>query len=256
MNLQQNKQAGSKSNIGLRVVDGRVVDNKDPEGLCRVRVEILGKTDETDKDNLPWLETMGPLGLGGSGYTSDFGIPQINTQVKVLFADDSMQSGLVIGSCRNRASIPNDPVKITKGYKHPKTSEHTYSEVWDSQNEQQDSFNSDLTEDYPYTHGWVDNAKNWFKVNMLKRCFEFVANSLLRLKSYANGDTVLYIPGHLKIIIEKDVQIEVRGNVDKTIFGNKNEHVLGERVTQIEGNETRTSGKNIYDSASPNIYEN
>lgn len=255
-NLQQQKQAGLISNIGSRLTEGRVVDNKDPEGLGRVRVEIQGKTDEESVENLPWLDLMLPLHLGASAYTSSFGIPQINTQVVVLFADDNMRSGYVIGAKLNRKSLPNDPAKVSEPYKHPQSSEHHYTEAWDTENTTQTSFSNDFTQDYRYCWGWVDNAKNWFKVNMVKRCVEFVTNGLLKFKSYANGDTVVHIPGNFKLVVDGDVYFEVRKNMDKIVLNNQYDHTLGNRESQIEGTELRKSNTVIIDQGGPNIYGN
>ena len=253
-NIQQQKQSGFASALG-KIAEGRVVDNLDPEGLGRVRVEILGKTDNFKPEDMPWLDLMTPLFLGGSAYSHQYAVPQINTQVIVLFTDDKMTGGYVIGSKLNRKSNPNDPAGISEPYKHPTASEHLFTEPWDSKQEEQTSFSMDFTQDYPHTWGWVDNAKNWFRTNMAKRFTEFVTNGQCKLKTYSNGDTVLHITGNMKVVIDKDCYVEIRGNKDTIIFKNNYEHTIGQRFHKIDKTEVRVAESTITDQGSK-ILEN
>lgn len=251
-NIQQANQAGVVSNFN-KIHEGRVIDNKDPQGLGRVKVEILGKSDDAKPEDLPWLDLMLPLHLGASAYTANYAVPQINTQVVVMMVDD--KTGYVIGSKLNRISNPTDPAELGEQYMHPVASERMFSDAWDAQAEKAQAFSPSMVEDYPYTWGWVDNAKNWFKVNMLKRAIEFVTNGLVKFKTYSNGDTVLHITGNFKIVIDKDFYLETRGNNDNITLGNQYNHISGNRITQIDGMEQRTASSDIYDTGA-NIFQN
>lgn len=217
---------------------GQVVANDDPKTIGSVKVEIPGLTRGIDKKYLPWYLCMMPAGLGGSTYSqTNFGVPQVNTQVVVVFPTEDLYSGIVIGNLINRVTFPNDKLDIGTDYIHPTASEHHFTENWDAaegSTPDQKVFSPDLGDDYPFSHGWVDPAMNWFKVNMMKRSTEFVLNSFTKFKNYWNGDTVVHVTGNLKLVIEKDFYLEVRGNTDFIHFNSKYEHVIGNEVKMVE----------------------
>lgn len=227
---------------------GQVVANDDPKTLGRVRVEIPGLTKGMELDAMPWYSVKLPSVLGGSVYTGLFGIPQVNTMVVVEFMDESIYSGIVTGSLLNRVTFPDDKLNLAVDYIHPKSSEHHFTENWDMVDDRvpdQKQFSPDMAEDYPFCWGWVDNAMNWFKVNMMKRTAELVFNNFLKFKTYPNGDTIIHIPGNLKLVIEKDFYTEVRGSEDHIVFNNKYEHVLANNVTMTEHMEIRNAKRGM-----------
>jgi len=91
-----------------------------------------------------------------------------------------------------------------------------------------------MSQDYPFSWGWVSPAMSWFKENLMKRTVEFVHNSFTKFKTYANGDTVIHITGNLKLVVEKDFYVEVRGHEDHITFNNKYEHIIGNHITMTE----------------------
>lgn len=216
---------------------GQVVENDDPKRLGRAKVEIPGLTKGLKKDAMPWYRTWQPSILGASTYSGTFAVPQVNTIVCVEFDSEDLYDGTIIGGPMNRVTMPNDKLNLSADYIHPPSSENHFTENWDKVDDtspNQKHFSPDLTDDYPFTWGWVDPALNWMKVNMLKRSFEFVLNNFLKFKSYGNGDTLLHIPGNLKVVIEKDLYLEVRGYTDLIHFNSLYQHVIGTKIEKVE----------------------
>lgn len=229
---------------------GKVVANDDPDGRCRVRVEIEGITKGMEVSNMPWFETAQPTGLGGSPYTSQFAVPQVNTSVLVQFTDQtSMYSGIVTHSVNGEHTSPQDQLSLTKDYMIPEPVEVHFTENWSANDVTTDDkgmrvsvLNPNLTEDYPMTHGWVDSALNWVKHNMLKRTSQFVFNNFLAMVTHGNGNTVIRIPKNLRIVVEKDFLLEVKGSKDEIVQNGSYTHVLGKEIKMVEGS-SRTEAK-------------
>ena len=216
---------------------GTVVHNEDQKVLGRVKVEIPGLTLGLSKKHLPYYTVMQPPGLGASMYTSNFAVPQLNTSVMVMFPSDDIHNGIVVGALNNRTNMPFDQLNLAADYVHPKSSKTSATTNWDNVDDTtpgQKHFSPDMAEDYPGCHGWVDNALNWFKVNMFKRTVEFVTNSFTKFKIYGNGDTVAHITGNLKLVVEKDLYVEVRGNSDFLCYNSHHEHILGSYEQIVE----------------------
>lgn len=231
---------------------GTVIDNIDPEKIGRVKVEIEGLTSQLIKEAIPWFNILLPAGLGGSFYTSNFAIPQVNTTVVVVFPDDNIYSGIVVGTLLTRLTMPDDKMNLAVDYIHPEASEHKTTRNWDKPNplaKGQKEFSCDFADDYPFSWGWVSNALSWVKENMMKRTFEFVHNSFTRFKIYSNGDTILNITGNLKIVVEKDLYFEVRGNNDNIVLGSKYSHTLGSQANLTEGRSYELAKKGKMNSA-------
>ena len=149
----------------------------------------------------------------------------------------------------NRVANPDDKLNYGTDILIPQSSECTFTKNWDNRQPAPNTthFTPNMLEDYPHTWGWVDNAMNWFKVNMLRRTVEFVTNSYTKFKTYYNGDTVLHVTGNLKIVIEKDLYIEVRGSRDEIVYNHAYEHILGQCVRKVEKTELREAKQGITD---------
>lgn len=237
LNDAPSAQSSEKSQPTQSIYQGQVVAVDDPKGLGRVKVEIPGLTQGIDKDILPWFSIMQPVGLGGSLYSGNFSVPQENTLVMVMFPNKDMYSGIVIGVVINRVTLPDDKLNLCVDYIHPKASEHHFTQNWDKVDDTvkgQKHFSCDFSDDYPRCWGWVSNAMTWVKENMVKRTFEFVHNSFTKFKIYYNGDTILHITGNLKLIIEKDFYLEVRGSEDHITMNQRYDHVIGNHVHMVE----------------------
>ena len=71
-----------------------VVNNNDPENKGRVRVIVHGLTNDIPYNYLPWYSLI----LQGNNYF----IPPNGSMVLVLFMDDSVSNGIVIGVISNQ----------------------------------------------------------------------------------------------------------------------------------------------------------
>lgn len=97
------------------------------------------------------------------------------------------------------------------------------------------------TEDsYPESYGFIDKIKNWFKINQKTKTAELVHPSLTRIKVDGNGDTLLYISGNLKLIVDGDRTDYVKGNYGILVGGTKTEKVGG-AVTETYGADHNTT---------------
>lgn len=86
--------------------EGDVVNNADPEGYNRIRVQVKGLTISEDEqtfipeDKLPWL----PIKFGvKSGANSSGSIPNIGARVLVHYPTDDIYHGIVIGTIQSKA---------------------------------------------------------------------------------------------------------------------------------------------------------
>jgi len=76
-------------------------------------------------------------------------------------------------------------------------------------------------EDYPDTYGFIDEAKNFIKINKKMGKAEFVHQSNVQIKMDKNGNVTLYVPGSLKHIVDGDYSLLVKGNMDLIVNGKK-----------------------------------
>jgi uncharacterized protein involved in type VI secretion and phage assembly len=92
-----------KNSNGKGLVVGTVTDNKDPEGLCRVKVmmpTLMGK------DECIWARLAAPMAGGDRGMQF---IPEVHDEVLVAFEHDDASRPYVIGALWNGKDKP--PVK-------------------------------------------------------------------------------------------------------------------------------------------------
>ena len=74
-------------------IQSEVVDNDDPKGFSRVKVSIVGWTDEIDKELLPLYVIAYPI---SSSPNTPAGMPRIGSRVLVEFQDDDIYNGVVV----------------------------------------------------------------------------------------------------------------------------------------------------------------
>lgn len=73
-----------------RTYVGVVVDNKDPDRLCRIKVQIAQVFDDISTDLLPWvLPSLNHTG-GASAETGNVDIPEIDSKVSIVFEDGNI----------------------------------------------------------------------------------------------------------------------------------------------------------------------
>ena len=74
----------------------RVIDNNDPEGWGRVRVQFIWQ--EKHQTKTPWIRVVQPHAGGGKGF---YFIPEIGEEVWVDFEDQNAERPFVVGSNYN-----------------------------------------------------------------------------------------------------------------------------------------------------------
>ena len=92
----------------MKLYRGIVVDNKDPEKMGRVRVQIHNLTRGSDIDTLPWAEVIQSTTTGvlnGIGYSS---VMRKGTNVYVIFEEDNHRFPVVIGTIVGKSETYED----------------------------------------------------------------------------------------------------------------------------------------------------
>ena len=189
---------------------GIVVDNEDPMKLGRIKCQVNARWEEAPIERLPWIFPMNPYGLGGSKMTSYFGVPELMTEVWVMFPFDDEYYPFYIG--------------------YPQ-SEKTHQDDW-------------ADEDYPETFGFCDSQVHWWRVNKKERYTEWFHISGMTLRHYDEGEIHWHIPKNLHITVGEDMLVKVMGKqvweVDSTcskiVKGKQVLTVLSDRSERITGN--------------------
>ncbi len=94
---------------------GTVVDNKDPEGLGRVRVRIYGTNSggkSVNNDSLPWADVVGSNEFGLVGGVGISSVLHCGTDVWVMYQTsngvDNKDKPVVIGTCHKKVEKRED----------------------------------------------------------------------------------------------------------------------------------------------------
>jgi len=88
---------------------GKVLDNKDPDGKGRIKVQLMWQPDE-DKSSLPWMQQLSPSAGGGGKNRGIHFTPELGDFVMVGFTANDPSQPFVMGSITsddNRDSSPN-----------------------------------------------------------------------------------------------------------------------------------------------------
>ena len=140
--------------IENRFFRGKCVDNKDPFNIGRVRIRVEGIHDNFEDSQIPW--SLSALNMCCNAGTGGIDIPDINTNVWILYLSEQGDSSLYFGASYTRNSVLNE----------------------------------ELTKDYPNTYGFVDSYNNVFVVNKDKGYFKLLLKDGAELDFHSNG---LYI---------------------------------------------------------------
>lgn len=163
---------------------GVVVDNNDPKMLGRVKAAITGLLEDST-EMLPWVAPLNPFGLGGSNNCSSFSVPEIGSELIVVFPYEEIYFPFYIG-------------------------------YWQSSVTHQ----SDFDEDYPETYGFKDNTGNILKVNKGQQYAEIEHSSGAKIKIDDEGSLFIDLPGDKHINIIKDKLENINGQWLINIVGN------------------------------------
>lgn len=158
---------------------GRVVENKDPRMLQRVKVYIRGIYEDADITKLPWVFPKSDSGLGGRPDSSNFQVPEIGSEVLVSWPNKDVYHPFYQGRRLNDLTTPKEP----------------------------------FTESYPNSYGQIDSTLQWWKVNKELKYTEYFSKELGKLIRFdGEGNLVINIPKNLIIQIGNELQIGVGGS--------------------------------------------
>lgn len=133
----------------FRTYIGTVVDNEDPREIGRVKTTVTGLV-EGSKSILPWMHQAGPIGLGSQTKHSWFSVPQIGTQVYIVFPSQSIYHGIYYAR----------PIRYDQG---------------------RDPYYFSKSKNYPKRYGWTDPQGTRLAIDMVKREMSFTHTSGFKL---------------------------------------------------------------------------
>jgi hypothetical protein len=170
---------------------GKVVYNLDPLKLGRIKCYVRGIYEDSDHTKLPWAFPKNPTGLGGKPDCSSFCVPEIDSEVTIVF---------------------------------PFGDENTpfYDGYWQSKLTTQSSL---FSKDYPNTYGWVDSVIEWFRINKIEPSLEFFRSTLGDLiRIDKDGNLLINVPASL--IINVGDSFRVKGGVSSFSVSQSNISVV------------------------------
>jgi uncharacterized protein involved in type VI secretion and phage assembly len=176
------------NNLG-RPHKGLVVltDAAETKKLGRVKVRIKSLLEETDTDKLPWVYPQSPAGLGGKPNTGSFMVPEIGSEVTVVFPFDDVYAPFYIGHWKSDLTIQNEL----------------------------------FTDNYPESYGFVDSQVQWIRVNKATGVSEFynqAGNLIIQLD--ASGNLNINVTGDFNLNVTGDINMKAGGNanIDGTLL--------------------------------------
>lgn len=202
-----------KSQSNLIVPQRAVVkDNNDPDKRCGIKVVIKDFIeDPISIDDLPWYYPLNSYGLGGRVDLSSMTIPEIGTEVIIVFPYNDIYFGF-------------------------------YTATWQSDTTHQAE---PFDESYPESYGWIDSLVQWLKVNKEEQYTELYrridgtgsrwSNELIRVDK--EGNLWINIPNNLNIKVNNDINLEVTNDVITKILNNLNLKILNNSNTLIQNNQ-------------------
>jgi hypothetical protein len=189
---------------------GKVVKNDDPLKLGRLKCYIKGIYEDTSSDcaGIPWAFPKNPTGLGGKPDCSSFVVPEIDSEVTILFPFNDI----------------NTPF---------------YDGYWQSKLTTQSSL---FSEDYPDSYGWVDSVIEFLRVNKKKpfvELFRRAFNDMVRWDEA--GNLLINVPASMMINIGTDLTVKI-GNTMTTVAGVNSTHYAGQDYNVGAGRSIGGSG--------------
>lgn len=165
---------------------GTVIDNQDPEGLGRVKVNVPNLFDPTQGD-VPWIgpSKKSPFGIG-SGY-GVYGSPQVGSQVRIELQDGDAHYGLSVAD------------EYTKANANAKFKD-------------------------PWKWGFKDPSGNELFVDLHTQDWQFTHSSGLTIFINHNGRLTITTPEDTDVIASGKVNITSSGDTTITASGNVDIH--------------------------------
>lgn len=196
----------------------RVIDNNDPLGMKRVRVQFSWQKDTNE--TTPWIEVVSPYTGAGKGH---YFTPEIGEEVLVAFRNGNAENPYVAGALYNGAEVsgyatPNNDLKVIKT-----RSGHTII-----MNDSEDKMSITI----------LDQSGNTIYLDTVKKSITITA-----------PETIDIICKNLNIKVEENMKTTVGHNQENTI-GKNIKTVAKEEISQDSGKKTIiASGDNTEISA-------
>ena len=234
----QNSGAFPKSHEQM----GRVVENADPLGLGRVRVQMVWQ--EAGSEKTPWIRLLQPHSGSGKGF---YFVPEIGEEVLVGFQGGNAEKPYVIGAQYNGkeksgyADKENSikAVHTRSGHKLVFTEDESILITDKSGNEiLLDTKGSNITITAPET--MTLNAKN-LNINVSQNMTTNVGNNMI---TNVTNDTTISIGGNHQIDIEKDHQFSSKNYAQK---------VEGDKIIDIFGKLDETTSETLHNAKDGNV---
>ena len=221
---------------------GRVVENADPLGLGRVRVQMMWQ--EAGSEKTPWIRLLQPHSGSGKGF---YFVPEIGEEVLVGFQGGNAEKPYVIGAQYNGkeksgyADKENSikAVHTRSGHKLVFTEDESILITDKSGNEiLLDTKGSNITITAPET--MTLNAKN-LNINVSQNMTTNVGNNMI---TNVTNDTTISIGGNHQIDIEKDHQFSSKNYAQK---------VEGDKIIDIFGKLDETTSETLHNAKDGNV---
>ena len=221
---------------------GRVVENADPLGLGRVRVQMVWQ--EAGSEKTPWIRFLQPHSGSGKGF---YFVPEIGEEVLVGFQGGNAEKPYVIGTQYNGkeksgyADKENNikAVHTRSGHKLVFTEDESILITDKSGNEiLLDTKGSNITITAPET--MTLNAKN-LNINVSQNMTTNVGNNMI---TNVTNDTTISIGGNHQIDIEKDHQFSSKNYAQK---------VEGDKIIDIFGKLDETTSETLHNAKDGNV---
>ena len=221
---------------------GRVVENADPLGLGRVKVQMMWQ--EAGSEKTPWIRLLQPHSGSGKGF---YFVPEIGEEVLVGFQGGNAEKPYVIGAQYNGkeksgyADKENSikAVHTRSGHKLVFTEDESILITDKSGNEiLLDTKGSNITITAPET--MTLNAKN-LNINVSQNMTTNVGNNMI---TNVTNDTTISIGGNHQIDIEKDHQFSSKNYAQK---------VEGDKIIDIFGKLDETTSETLHNAKDGNV---
>ena len=202
---------------------GKIIDNKDPKGLGKVKVQLTWQKDE-DKSSLPWIPVMTPS-AGGKNKNRGFHFtPEIDDYVLVGFTENDPSKPFVMGSItteENRDSKPDE--KNFEKIIRTRSGNTIYFRDKEQDNEQEVRIETDKMN---YMSILVNSDKGTIEINstkviniIAKDDVNITSEKTVHVKSKditieAQNDIVMKAQGKIAMQANKDITAAANGKVD------------------------------------------
>lgn len=189
----------------IRPNRGIVKSNIDPKKLGRLKIEIPGFLEGLKIIELPWIYPVNSYGLGGKSSCSSFSVPEVGSELSVIFPYDDIYFGF-------------------------------YTGYWQSVTNHQSHFNTN----YPNAYGWVDSTGLKLKVDKIMHAVDFIHPSgvTLSIDKLGNVSALTTKKRTEDIITDLDVNVGINTNI---VVGSAINTIIGTAATTTIGTAATTN---------------